>query len=156
MFQFKNEIRLGDVIAACSFLIAAVGLFLNWWQLRVGGIRKRAEFIVSVFNQYVTDPEAASILYDIEYKRFKYSERFHGSEDERKLDRLLNYYEKIATLFDMRIVTLADLELVKYDFIVAYKNAEVQKYFETLDKHPIDIEGCTFEHFRGAAALLEP
>src|SRR5213593_2389159 len=35
----------------------------------------------------------------------------HAAE-EKRLDRLLNYFEKIATLYHMGIVTLEDLELV--------------------------------------------
>jgi hypothetical protein len=27
--QFNNEVKLGDIISTASFLIAAVGLFLN-------------------------------------------------------------------------------------------------------------------------------
>lgn len=154
--HFTNEIRVGDLISGGSFLIAAIGLFLNWWQLRAGGIRKRAEFIVSVFNQYITDPESSRALYDIEYDRFNYTERFHESAEEKRLDRLLNYFEKIATLYHMGIVALEDLELVKYDFVRVYGNKDVQEYFETLDSYPSDIEGGTFAGFRRVASLLEP
>jgi hypothetical protein len=156
ILHLTNEIRIGDLISGGSFLIAAIGLFLNWWQLRAGGIRKRAEFIVSVFNQYITDPESSRALYDIEYDRFKYTERFHGSGEEKSLDRLLYYFEKIAALYHMGIVTLEDLELVKYDFVLVYTNVDVGEYFKTLDSYPIDIEGGTFAGFRQVARLLEP
>ncbi len=155
--EFKNEIRLGDIIAAASFSIAAIGLFLNWWQLRLGGIRKRAEFIVSVFNQYVTDPLASDIFYEIEYGRFQYNEDFHRSENERKLDRLLSYFEKIAALYEIGTITLHDLELVRYDFLRVYQDASVQNYFQTLDRMPelLGTEGGTYERYRRVAALLE-
>jgi len=155
--EFKNEIRLGDIIAAASFSIAAIGLFLNWWQLRLGGIRKRAEFIVSVFNQYVTDPLASDIFYEIEYGRFQYNEDFHRSENERKLDRLLSYFEKIAALYEIGTITLHDLELVRYDFLRVYQDASVQKYFKTLDRLPglLGVEGGTYSRYRRVAALLE-
>lgn len=156
--HFTGEIRLGDLIAAGSFLIAAVGLFLNWWQLRLGGIRKRAEFIVSVFNQYVTDPEASDIYYEIEYGRFHYDKNFQRSDRERKLDRLLSYFEKIAALYDIGTITLQDLELVQYDFVRVYRDASVQKYFNYLDKlegRVLKVEGGTYERYRRVAALLQ-
>lgn len=155
--EFKNEIRLGDIISAASFLIAATGLFLNWWQLRLGGIRKRAEFIVSVFNQYVTDPLASDIYYEIEYGRFQYGKDFHRSENERKLDRLLTYFEKIAALYELGTITLQDLELVRYDFVRVYQNAAVQEYFKTLDRMPgfLGASGGTYERYRRVAALLQ-
>jgi hypothetical protein len=155
-FHLTNEIRVGDLISGGSFLIAAVGLFLNWWQLRAGGIRKRAEFIVSVFNQYITDPDSSQALYDIEYEKFKYGKRFHDSDEEKRLDRLLSYFEKIAALYHMDIITLDDLELVKYDFVRVFQDTNVQRYFETLDSYPAELEGGTFAGFRQVAKLLEP
>jgi hypothetical protein len=152
------EIRVGDLISTCSFLIASVGLFLNLWQLRIGGIRKRAEFIVSVFNQYVTDPDTSRTFYDIEYGRFRYDRaKFHGSEQERHLDRLLSYFEKIAVLYDMGTITLRDLEIVRYDFVRVFHNADVQEYFQTLDSLPeaLGVEGATFSRYRNLAALLD-
>jgi hypothetical protein len=44
VFNFRNEMSLGDMIASASFLIAALGLFVTWWQLRLAAIQKRAEF----------------------------------------------------------------------------------------------------------------
>ena len=48
--EFTNEIRLGDIIAAASFSIAAIGLFLSWWQLRLGGIREPEQRTGSVLT----------------------------------------------------------------------------------------------------------
>jgi hypothetical protein len=44
---FKPEISLGDLIAAASFLVAALALFLTLYQLRRDAARKRAEFRVT-------------------------------------------------------------------------------------------------------------
>ena len=155
--KFVNEIRLGDLISGGSLLLASIGLFLNWWQLRIGGIRKRAEFIVSVFNQYVADPETSRMFYDLEYDRFKYDGGFHGSDRERHLDRLLTYFEKIAALYDMGTITLHDLELVRYDFVRVFHNESVQQYFKTLDSLPetLGVNGGTFSRFRRVARLLD-
>ncbi|MFZ1218019.1 MAG: hypothetical protein WAO00_01945 [Chthoniobacterales bacterium] len=155
--KFTHEIRIGDLISTCSFLIAAVGLFLNWWQLRIGGIRKRAEFIVSVFNQYISDPDTARMFYDLEYGRFQYDGEFHGSDQERHLDRLLSYFEKIAALYDMGTITLHDLKLVRYDFVRVFHNQAVQQYFQTLDRlaPALKVGGGTFARYRRVARLLD-
>jgi hypothetical protein len=154
---FKNEISLGDLISAASFLIAALGLFLNWWQLRLDAIRKRAEFIVSVFSEFVMDKDSARALYDIEYDRFKYTPTFHESVREMRLDRLLYYFEKIAALAELGTISLEDLELVRYEFVRVYRNKQVQKYLTTLDDAADDVgvRGGTFERFRRVAAKLE-
>jgi hypothetical protein len=150
---FKSEISLGDIIAAAGFIIAAIGLLLTLCQLRTDSKRKRAEFIVSVANQYMTDSETSKIFYLLEYEKFKYGPEFHESEKERQLDRLLSYFEIIATLYDMGMFTRADLELIKYQFVRVYRNAEVKKYFEFLDN--LDVSGGGFEKFRKVAALLD-
>jgi hypothetical protein len=153
---FKSEISLGDIIAAAGFLVAALGLFLTLCQLRRDSVRKRAEFIISVFNQYVTDPDTSQIFYLIEYEGFHYGPKFHHSEQERRLDRLLSYFEKIAALYSMGVIRLEDLELVRYEFLRVYKNRGVQDYFRHLDTLPkaIGVSGGTFQKFRDVADLL--
>jgi hypothetical protein len=56
----------------------------------------------------------------------------------------------------MDIITLDDLELVKYDFVRVFQDTNVQRYFETLDSYPAELEGGTFAGFRQVAKLLEP
>jgi len=154
---FRPEISLGDIIAAAGFFVAAIGLFLTLCQLRRDSKRKRAEFIVSVFNQYVTDSDTCEMFYLLEYDKFQYGPEFHGSKQERHLDRLLSYFEMIATLYDMGVVTRKDLELTRYQFVRVYKNQAVQSYFEFLDKLPgsLGVSGGTFHRFRKVAELLD-
>jgi hypothetical protein len=154
---FKPEISLGDIIASAGFFVAAVGLFLTFYQLRRDSIRKRAEFIVSVFNQYMTDPDTSRIFYLIEYDKFRYGLDFHGSVQERHLDRLLSYFEKIAALYYMDVITRGDLELVRYEFVRVYSNPAVQDYFKFLDTLPdaLGVSGGTFRQFRDVAKLLD-
>jgi hypothetical protein len=153
---FKPEISVGDIIAALGFVIAALALFLTLWQLRRDSVRKRAEFIVSIFNQYVTDSETADLFYKMEYDQFHYGPEFHESKQEQQLDRLLSYFEKIAALYLMRVITRDDLELIRYEFIRVYKNPAVQSYFKFLDTLPdeVGVSGGTFKRFRLVAATL--
>ena len=157
LISFNKEIRAGDLISAVSFIGAAVGLFLNWWQLRLGGIRKRAEFIVSVFSQFITDPDSSQAFYDIEYDELRYDGRFHGTKREKQLDRLLYYFEKIAALYDLGTISLQDLELVRYEFVRVYRNKSVQQYFETLDGLPelVGVAGGNYSRYRRVAKMLD-
>ena len=154
---FKLEISLGDLIAAAGFLVAAVSLFLTLCQLRRDSARKRAEFIVTVFNQYVTDPETCRVFYSIEYDEFQYGPDFHRSDQERHLDRLLSYFEKIAALYHMKVIARDDLRLIRYEFIRVYRNSAVQNYFKFLDTLPekLGVSGGAFKHFRSVAAMLD-
>lgn len=156
-FEFDPKITLGDLLSFAGLLATAVGLFFAWWQLRKDQIASRAEFIVTLFGQYTADPEIQQILYDIEYNQFRYSSDFHGSETEKRLDRLLGYFEKIAALYLMKSVTAQDLEFVRYDFLRVYENSKVQRYFATLDKLPdvAGVAGGNFSHFRQIGARLQ-
>ena len=155
---FNTEISLGNLIAAAGIFVAAAGLFLTLNQLRCEAKRKRAEFIISVFNQYLTDSDTASLFYSLDYGTFQYGPDFRGSKQEWHLDRLLINYEIIATLHHLGLVTRADLELVRYQFVRVNGNAEAQKYFTFLDgfcrKH--GISAGPFHRFRVVAASLSP
>lgn len=154
---FKSEISAGDIIAIAGFVVAAIGLFFTLHQLRRDSIRKRAEFIITVFNQYVTDPDTSRIFYMMEYDKFEYGPKFHESEEERHLDRLLGYFEKIAVLYHMGVISRDDLELIRYEFIRVNTNSAVQDYFKFLDTLPqeLGVSGGTFKRFRNVAAMLE-
>src|SRR5687767_14622977 len=132
--DIRPEVSLGDVATVVGLLITGVGLFLNWIQLRKAAVQARAEFIVTLFQQYITDDDCAGILYRIEYGKFEYNGEFHDSQDERSLDRLLSYFEKIATLHTLGTVDTRDLELVRYDFLRVASDTNVQSYFATLDR----------------------
>jgi len=153
---FKPEISFGDIIAAAAFFVAAIGLFLTLCQLKRDSVRKRAEFIISVFNEYIADPDTSRVFYLVEYDRFQYGPNFHGSDEERHFDRLLSHFEKIAALYYMKVITRDDLELIRYDFVRVYCNSAVQKYFAFLDTLPdsLGVSGGTFKRFRDVAAML--
>jgi len=58
------------------------------------------------------------MFYKLEYGNFVYNEvDFHGSPEEIKLDKLLRYFERIAALYEMGVLSLEDLALVEYEFL---------------------------------------
>ena len=148
---------LGETTSTIGTTIAAVGLFLNWWQLRLNGLLKRAEYIVGLFSQYLHDPDTADIFYRLEYGKFSYSSATHGTPDEIKLDKLLTTYERIATLYEMGTFTFEDLEFMEYEFLAIYDNASIQKYFEFLDGwyQRRGIPGGSFPSFRHVAKIIK-
>jgi hypothetical protein len=155
---FKPEISIGDIITAASFLVAAIALFLTFFQLARDSVRKRAEFIVSVLMQFLTDPETSKVFYQLEYDDgFQYGPEFHGSEQERHIDRLLGYFERIALLYKMRVLSRSDLELVRYYFVRVFQHDQMQEYFQHLDdlSHAVGVSGCTFSCYREVASTLE-
>ncbi len=133
MINWVTEISISDLLLAVSILIAALGLFLNFLQMKKNNLQKRAEFIINLYNQYASDSDMMEVYYKIEYGKFKYDKNFHQSDEEKKLDKLLGFFENIAKLYLMGNITLDDLKYVAYEFIVIYQNEFVQQYFQFLD-----------------------
>ena len=154
--RFSGQFSVGDLSTTVGLLIAGAGLFLNWRQLKKDALQKRAEFIVLLFNQYITDAETSAMLYKLEYGQFSYTPSFHGSNDERALDRLLSYFEKIGAIYFMGTINLSDLELVRYDFLRVFTNEQIQSYLNKLDSltAEIGVAGGSFAKYRAACRDL--
>lgn len=157
MLIIEYKITIGDLIQIAAILIAAFGLFLNLIQLRTGNRQKRAEYILNLYNQYISDDKMLEIYYKIEYQEFEYCNDFHRSEDERKLDKLLHFYDNIAKLHQLKNLTLEDLDYIAYNYLVIYQNSEIQKYLKFLDGWFKDrgLSQKPFSAFQVVGHLLE-
>lgn len=61
MPTFVNQVTVGDIIQAAAVLIASLGLFLNLLQMRAGHRQKRAEYIITLYNQSALDKDIEEI-----------------------------------------------------------------------------------------------
>ena len=130
---FVNQITISDIIQTLAIVVAIIGLFFNFAQLKSGNKQKRAEYIISLYNQYMSDKNMLDIYYKIEYQKLKYSSDFHGSDDEKNLDKLLEFYDNIAKLYELKNFTLEDLDYVAYRYLIIYQDQSVKVYLEFLD-----------------------
>ena len=151
------DLRPGEVFQGTSALIAAGALFLNWWQLRKNGLQRRAEQIIDLFAKYQEDPDTVEMFRRVDHDEEIFKDGFHGSPDESKLDKLLSAFERIATLHEMGVVTLTDLQFMAYEFIRINDNHSVQAYFAWLDDwyRRRGIAGENFGALRRVVAKLE-
>ena len=74
-----------------------------------------------------------SMYYEIEYGKFHYDGSFHQSDKEKKLDKLLGCFENVAKLWHMDNLTLEDVRIVAYEYIIVYQYSAVQEYLSFLD-----------------------
>ncbi|HHT00518.1 MAG TPA: hypothetical protein ENK73_06655 [Thiomicrospira sp.] len=128
-----TEIPLAEWLKIIAVLIAAFGLFFNAWQQRRANTQKRTEHVSNVLWRIYDDKELSNIYYSIEYQKFEYSSTFHGSDDEKKLDKLISIFDVLAKQYYLGLVTSKDIDLVSYEFLVIYQNNEVNNYFKFLD-----------------------
>lgn len=157
MPHLVNQITIGDIIQFVALLIASVGLFLNLIQLRAANRQKRAEYIINLYNQAALDKDVLDMYYKIEYGKFKYDEKFHGSEEEIKLDKLIDMYDNIAKLYQLGNFTLRDLNYVAYRYLVVYQDEAVGRYLSFLDGWYVrrGMKVKPFHAFRNVGQILE-
>lgn len=97
------------------------------------------------------------IYYKIEYGKFDYNEEFHESSEEKRLDKLLGFFENIAKLYIMKNITLDDLRYFAYEFLVIYQDNSVKQYIRFLEqwfsRRGIKIK--PYEAFQKVGKILE-
>jgi hypothetical protein len=157
MPHLVNQITIGDIIQVGALFIASVGLFLNLIQLRAANRQKRAEYIINMYNQSALDKDVLDIYYKIEYGNFTYDQEFHGSEEEIKLDKLIDMYDNIAKLYLLGNFTLRDLNYVAYRYLVVYQDESIGNYLSFLDTWYVQrgMKVKPFDAFRAVGQILE-
>jgi hypothetical protein len=151
------EIPLTDFLKIIAILFAAVGLYLNYWQLRKANNQRRTEIVSNVLWKIYNDKELSEIYYQIEYAEFIYDDDFHGSDNERKLDKLITIFDILAKQYYLGLVTIKDVDLASYECLVLYQNEEVNKYFIFLEGwfKRRGIKSPPFVKFREFGRLVE-
>jgi hypothetical protein len=140
-----------DIINIFLLLVTAGAAFAAFIQIYISNKQKRADLILELYNQFISDPDMQDIYYLMEYQEFVYDqETFHGSENERKLDKLLGLFSNIGQLHQMGIIKDEDLEFIKYEFQVIYETEGVHSYFKFLDAYfrTKKINHLKFQPFR--------
>jgi len=161
---------IANVATALTFGAAAWQLYESNKQTKKSVIQKRSEYIIELYNTFVNDENMTEVYYTIEYSEFIYNptERFqdfdfnwdpnfHGSETEKKVDKLLGHFSNIGRLYSYGILTKEDLQFFKYEFLMIYQNENIQAYFTFLDNWTRirQISDIKFEHFRTTGQMLE-
>src|SRR5262245_12760877 len=120
--KFDPTINIGSLIQTAALLVAALGLIFNALVTRRAARERRIQQLVDLQHQFYSDASMLDAYYMIEYGAFKYDVGFHGSDLEKKIDRLLVHFENIASLFEAKVVSLDELDIVAYNYLVIYQN----------------------------------
>lgn len=146
-----------DQINIALLVATTIGVFAAFRQIFISNKQKRADLILQLCNQFYQDGDMQDIYYRIEYSQFQYTvDAFHGSPDEKKLDKLLGLFSNIGQLYQMGIIKNKDLEFIKYEFQIIYEYQAVQSYFQTLDGwfQARQISHLKFRPFRDVGQII--
>jgi len=148
---------IANIATALTFALAAWQLEEANRQNRKNAVQKRSEYVIDLYNTFVNDKDMFDVYYKIEYSDFVYDNLFHGSDLEKKLDKLLGHFSNIGRLFHLGILTRNDLRFLEYEFLIIYQNKNIQAYLNFLDNwfHLRNINDKKFEYFRLTGKYLE-
>ncbi len=153
-----SQITLPDWLKITAIFLASIGLFLNAWQQWKVYRQKRIEYVSDVLWKIYDDEELSEIYYKIEYSEFIYnSNDFHGSENEKKLDKLLSTFDILAKQYYLKLITIQDIDLISYEYLVIFQNKEINKYFDFLDSwfDKRGIKNPPFDKLRKLGKIVE-
>jgi hypothetical protein len=127
-------IGLVDWLKVCAVLIAALGLFMNANQQMKLNSHKRIEVISDALWKLNDDEDLSQIYYQLEYHEFKYGSNFHGSDQEKKVDKLLSLFDILAKQYFSGHLDKKDIALISYEYLIIYQNSDIQNYFIFLEE----------------------
>lgn len=156
---WNPEVTAGNVILFATLLAAIVGLFLNLRHLRITTRQNRAKNLIDLYNTWKADKEVAKLYYEIEYSRFQYrAAEFHGNAGlEQPMDKLLGFFNNVARLYTMEVITLEDIKNFEWEFLAVYRNKGVQQYIAFIDDvaRVRGVSSGPFDSFKKVGQILD-
>ena len=122
------------LIPILSLAVAAIALVKNLNQTKLNNRIRRATIVSDWLLMFVKDEMMHRAFYKIEYGKFKYSDKFHDSNEEVEIDKLLQHCSNLAILWENGAINLSDIGPIKYFIKRAVKNSEIKNYLDALDE----------------------
>jgi hypothetical protein len=118
------------IIPTASAIFAAIGLLLSFYQSRRTNTQARSTLVAECLKGFAEDEDIQRAFYAIEYSTFKYDEKFHGSEHERQIDKLLRHFSNIALAWQGGLLSTRDVRPIQYYVLRVVRDTEVQEYLK--------------------------
>jgi hypothetical protein len=103
------------LVPAASAIFAGVGLCLNAAQSCRTNKQTRVAIVARCLASFTDDEDMQAIYYKIEYSKFCYISRiFHGSTEEKQLDKLLMHFSTAALAWRAKLLRNEDIKPLQY------------------------------------------
>ena len=133
--DLPDWIQLGLlVIPALSAAFAAIGLLLNVRQSRKTDAQNRAVLVANCLKGFTEDEEIQKAFYLVEYSEFRYGDDFHGSAQERIIDKLLRHFANIALAWQTGLLSKQDVMPIKYYLVRIMFDDDIQEYMKFMER----------------------
>ena len=136
------------IVPVTSAIFAAIGLLLMFYQSRRTNAQARAALVAACLKGFADDEEIQRAFYAIEYSEFRYDEKFHKSDQEREVDKLLRHFANIALAWQAGLLSTHDVRPIQYYVLRVMRDPEIQKYLKfiaqwskqaSLGEHPYAV-----------------
>lgn len=122
------------LIPILSFFIAACAFSVNVYQTNLNNRLGRAKIVSDCLHIFMDDKMMHSAFYKIEYGQFEYNNDFHGSTEEREVDKLLRHFSNLALMWEGGLLKLKDIHPLQYFILRSVNDEEVVKYLTFIDE----------------------
>jgi len=124
---------LGLIITFFGVIATFAAVCVAILQIKENAKIQRAIFLKDLYMQFHTDTEVSEAFYLIEYGNFKYEQdKFHGSKQEKSIDRLLTLIDIICEMYDQDFFSDREFKYFKYQIKRVMDNYEIQNYLSFL------------------------
>lgn len=118
-------------IPVFAAVFAGFGLWLSVIQSRKSNAQVRAKLVAECLQRFCDDRDMQDVFYDIEYAHFMYEEvDFHGTELERKVDKLLLHFSSVALAWRAGLLRVGDLKPLQYIVRRILRDDGIQSYLQ--------------------------
>lgn len=133
--SLSDMISLADGINLGLLVLTFLGLLFTGFQLMQTKKINRASLVKEMYFNLYNDQELRDIFYKIEWSEYKSTDRFNleGDEEERKVDKLLSFFDIICNMYYRGVLTKKDMEVFSYEMMRVYEHPAVQEYLEFLE-----------------------
>lgn len=135
MITLNTEVSVGDIANVLLLIIAIFGIYYTYLQIESNYKTQKASFFKELYSTMYSDPEIIDVYYKIEYNIFNYGPEFHGSPEEKQLDRLLSFLDLICNLYGQKIITDHEMESFRYRIRRIYINHHILRYLKFLEDY---------------------
>jgi len=146
MHIFRNWTIDNFLTLSSMVLMSIGGIFALIQWISSKKIRK-AEFVHQIINRLRFDDEMQKVMYLIDYNHKWYSENFHNSELENRVDKLLSYIDYICYLYFLKNISNNEFRILKYEINRICISPSVQAYLWNLYHFSKRMNtNCSFMH----------
>ena len=116
-----------------SIIIGVSAFVINVRQTVFGNKLSKVNIVSNSLHTFMDDDLMHEAFYKIEYGKFIYSNDFHGSKEEREIDKLLRHFSNLALMWEDNILSLEDIKPVQYFILRVVNNLEIMKYLAFIE-----------------------